>query len=270
MNRVERQAHILQIINQRGFVENEEFARLFFVTQATIRRDIKSLAEQKLIQVEHGGSASIKFLANFSEPRYETKYYLHIEHKRAIAAAVADLIKPGETIILDSGTTNLQIAKFLKQKKIPSLTVITSDIQIARELCNEAGFNVIVLGGVLRKFYYYTYGYFASVLLENLRADKFLLGADAVHVPGGIASSTIDEIIMKQSCIRSSHEVILVIDSSKFKRTAPYRVCTWKEVDWIVTDDHADTSFLEYFQHQGLKVLIALTKKGQEYDLISL
>jgi DeoR/GlpR family transcriptional regulator of sugar metabolism len=146
--------------------------------------------------------------------------------------------------------------------------VITCDIQIARELCAEEGIDVVVLGGVLRKAYYYSYGYYASSVLENLRADKFLLGADAVRVPGGITNSSIDEVVVKQSCIKSSNEVFLVADSSKFKLSAPYRVCAWEDIDWIVTDDEADPRYLEFFQHQGLKVLLASTTKGREYELI--
>ena len=122
MIKIERQAKILQMIRERDFVENEELVRAFMVTSATIRRDLKDLNEQGLIRLDHGGASGTGLINNFVEPLYETKVYLNHEAKRAIGIAAAAMVQEDEVIILDSGTTNAQIAHSL-----PRLATQTPD-----------------------------------------------------------------------------------------------------------------------------------------------
>jgi len=256
MLRFERQAKILQIINERGFIENEELAEFFDVTQATIRRDLKNLAEQNLVKIDHGGSSSMDFLGGFIEPRYETKLYFNITKKMAIAAAAVGLIQDGEAIILDSGTTNMHIARKLRTTNLKNLTVITCDIQIAAELCPEKNMDVVVLGGMLRKSYYSSFGPYARYVLENLRADKAFLGVDAASKETGVTNAALEEIPIKQTMIEVSNETIMVTDSTKFYTHVPYRVCGWDRIDWIVTDDGVSQDYVDFFKQQGLKVTL--------------
>src|SRR3990172_5212933 len=122
MIKIERQAKILQTIRERGFVENEELARSFAVTSATIRRDLKSLSEQGLVRIDHGGASVTGLIDSFVEPLYETKVYLNYEAKRAIGLAAAAMVQEDEVIILDSGTTNAQIAHSLRTLRPKHLT----------------------------------------------------------------------------------------------------------------------------------------------------
>ena len=150
--------------------------------------------------------------------------------------------------------------KSMPTKKIKDLTGITCVIQIALELCTLESIDVIVLGGLSRKVYFYSYGYFASGVLENLRAEILFLGADAIHLPDRITNSTIDEIIVKPSRIKSSNQLILIADSTRDHLSAPCCVCAWEEVDWIITNDEADPCYLEFFQRQSFKVTLTSTK----------
>lgn len=256
MLRAARQAKILQMINERGYVENDELARMFEVTQTTIRRDLKALYEQNLIRLDHRGSFSVDLLGSTIEPRYETKVFVNSDRKRAIGAMAASMVSDGDSIFLDSGTTNAQIALSLKHSQLKNVTVITCDLMVAKELCPEQNFTVVMLGGVLRKSYYSAYGPFTEYFLKNLTAKKFFLGIDAADKDNGIFNLVLEEVPIKQLMIQNSTEVIMVSDSSKFSKNAPYRVCQWEDIDHIITDNCISQDFLDDCRQKNIKVSV--------------
>jgi DeoR/GlpR family transcriptional regulator of sugar metabolism len=261
MLRVARQAKILQLIDERGFVESDELATLLDVTPTTIRRDLRDLSEQELVRLEHGGAFSTNLLGNSVEPLYETKTYLNLEPKRLIGAAAASLVCDGDSIILDSGTTNAQIAHHLKHRPLKSLTVITCDLMVAQDLCTAPHITVIMLGGVLRKSYYSAFGPYTEYFLKNLKADKFFLGVDAANKDNGIFNLVMEEVAIKQLMIQDSDEVIVVCDSSKFGKNAPYKVCPWEKIGHIITDACAGQEYLDCFREKSISVTtVPLTK----------
>ena len=254
MLRVERQARILQLIHERGFIQNEELARIFDVTQATIRRDLKSLHQQNLIRLDHGGSYDIGLMESPGEPLYETKAYVNLERKRLIGLAAARMVNDHDTIILDSGTTNAQIAKSLHKVPLKNVTVVTPDIMVAKELCPEEEIHVVVLGGSLRKFFYSLYGPYTLEILMNIQANKVFLGIDAASLEYGISNLVLDEVPIKKLMIANSQQVIIVSDSSKFNRFAPYHICGWDVIDHVISDDCLDKAHIEFFHSQGISL----------------
>ena len=252
MLRAERQAKILQILREKGFVENNELATLFDVSLVTIRRDIKTLHEQKLIRVEHGGIASVDYLDGGLEPLYETKLYVRQEQKENIAAKAVTFIEDGDTIILDSGTTNFRLALAIRDTHFNNLTVLTTDLMVAKELCSVPNIKVILLGGILRPHFYNAYGPYTELILDNLHADKFFYGADGVSEKHGISSVLLEEVPVKQKMINISDKVILVSDSSKFGSDAPYKVCTWEKINIVISDQELDELYLEFFKNQEI------------------
>jgi DeoR family transcriptional regulator of aga operon len=256
MLRVARQAKILQMITERGFVENEELARLFDVTQTTVRRDLKALAEQNLIKLDHGGSFSVDLLDTAVEPLYETKVYVNHERKRLIGAAAANLVCDGDTLILDSGTTNAEIAHYLKHVQIKNLTVITCDLMVAKVLCPEPNITVVMLGGTLRKSYYSAHGPYTEYFLKNIKAKKAFLGIDAANKENGVFNYVLEEVPIKQLMIQNSDEVIMVSDSSKFGKNALYKVCSWNDIDHVITDDSTSQEYRDCFMQNNVKITI--------------
>jgi DeoR/GlpR family transcriptional regulator of sugar metabolism len=257
MLRVERQAKILQIIRERNFVENDELAQLFDVTQATIRRDLKELSQQNLIRLDHGGSFSNDLLDTSVEPLYETKVFVNHEQKQAIGRAAADLVRDGDAIILDSGTTNACIAHHLRHFHYKKLTVITCDLMVAKELCPEPNIDVVMLGGVLRKSFYSAYGPYTEYFLKNLKANKAFLGIDAANKENGIFNFVLEEVPIKQLMIENSDEVIMVSDSSKFGKNALYKVCSWDVIDQVITDECISQEYIDFYKQNDIKVTIA-------------
>lgn len=254
MKRIERHANILQLIKDRGFIGNDELAKIFNVSIVTIRRDLKILNRQNLVSLEHGGVAAADFIDGIIEPLYETKAYINSEQKQAIGIAAAKLITEGDTIILDSGTTTACIARHLKNSKFNNVTVITNDLIIGKELCPHPGINVLVVGGMLRRSYYTAYGHFTEQFLKHLKAHKAFLGLDAASMTRGISALQLEEIAVKQGMMEISDEVILTADSSKFGTDATYKICDWNVIDRVVTDDDLDKDFVEFFYAANLNV----------------
>ncbi len=255
MLRIERHAKILQVVKERGFIKNDELAKLFGVSLITIRRDLKKLHGQHLITLEHGGvAAALDYIKGMAEPVYETKTYIHPEQKRAIGMSASKLIHEGNTIILDSGTTTACIAQSLKNLKLSNVTVITNDLMIGKELCPYPGITVVVLGGMLRPSYYAAYGHFTEYFLKNLKAHKAFLGIDAASITRGISTSQLEEISVKQSMIEISDEVILTADSSKFGIEATYKICDWNVVDRVITDAGIGKDFREFLNAENIEV----------------
>jgi len=252
MLRIERQAKIIQVIHERGFIENSELARTFNVTLATVRRDLKALNEQGLVRLDFGGVSAASQSETFVEPLYETKVFVNHEAKKAIGMAAAALVQDGDSIILDSGTTNTAIAQSLRSAHLKNLTVITCDLMSAKELCNEQDMNVIVLGGLLRKSYYSTVGPYTEYILRNMHAQKYFLGIDGCDQEHGITNIVLEEVPIKQLQLEISDEVILVADSSKFGKVAPHRVCTWNSIHKVITDNCISQEYQDFFALQKI------------------
>ncbi len=259
MLRVERQAKILQILRDRDYIENNELAKAFDVTLATVRRDLKSLHEQGLIVIDHGGVSARGLLNGDIEPAYETKVFYKHEVKKAIAAEAVKTICDGDTVILDSGTTSLEIARQMRLIHPKNLTVVTCDIMVAKELCPEKNMNVIVLGGLLRKSFYSTYGPYTEYILRQMHANKAFLGIDAASIQSGITNIVLEEVPIKQLMIEISDETIMAADSSKFGKTAPHRVCAWTAIDRVITDDCASQEYQDFFKSQNMQIQTVAT-----------
>lgn len=256
MYRIERQAKILQIIKDRKFIETSVLADLFKVSLITIRRDLKKLGKQGLINLERGGVSVVDYLDSRIEPLYETKVYINIEKKKAIAEKAVELIKDSDTVILDSGTTNYQIACQLRKINIKNITIFTTDIMIATVLCTALNIKVFVLGGLLRPLFYNVYGLFTEKHLQELKVNKIFLGVDAVSPKRCISNLQFEEVAVKEKMIESSDNVIMVADSSKFDIDAPYKICNWTDIDAVITDDKIPRDYIEIFESNGIQTYI--------------
>lgn len=256
MLQVERQVNIFKLIKEKSFLTIKGLEDIFHVSSITIRRDLKELSKQGLIRQVHGGAVDIASLSTSFEPLYKTKLYLNYEKKQAIAKKAVEFINSGETIILDSGTTTLQIAMKLKNKRFKDLGIVTNDIKIADELCAVEHLEVIVLGGVLRKYLYTLYGSFAIDFLKQIKVNKFFLAADAISKENGISNANIEEVSIKKLMIQNSQNVILVADSTKFNKDAFCKVCGWGKINSIITDDKISNNFIKFFKEINISYQI--------------
>lgn len=256
MLRAERQARILQLIREKGYVQSNELIELFNVSHVTIRRDLVALAQQHLIHLEHGGATSIDFLKGLAEPIYDTKLYVNSDKKIALAEEAIKFIVDGDILILDSGTTNFHLAQKLKAAKFTRLTVITSDIMVAKELTTNPNISLIMLGGIMRTSYFNVYGPFTELILSNLKATKLFMGFDGANIPRGLSLNILEEVPVKQKMIEICDQVIAFGDSSKYDIEAPYHICDWGKIHRVVVNQSINKNFLSYFKERGIECFL--------------
>jgi DeoR family fructose operon transcriptional repressor len=230
----ERKAEILQLIESGQPVKVGDLSQRFDVSESTIRRDLQELENGGLIQRTHGGAISVQ--ASF-ELSYQEKEIRNLEEKQRIAKAAVELVKDGETVFLDSGTTTLQIAFALWGKRI---TVATNSMDIAQVFMEDPQVEVIVLGGSLRKGVHSLVGFLTNEMLARLHFDKVFLAANAVDHDLGVTTPNLTEAETKRHMVKAGKKVILVVDHSKIWEKAMCKICSLSEIDLLLTDAGLD------------------------------
>ncbi|RJS61937.1 DeoR/GlpR family DNA-binding transcription regulator [Bacillus sp. PK3_68] len=231
MSSYERKKSILEQLHIYGKVEITELSEALSVSPMTIRRDLDLLEKQKKLIRTHGGAVLPQALIN--EQSFASKAGSAVEEKKQIALEAVSLVKPNMTVLLDSGTTTLEIARLLKNN-VPA-TVITNDIQIAAELM-DSHLEVIIIGGRLQNDVGALFGSLAENTLRNMHVDLFFMGAHAIHSAFGITAPTLEKAAVKQEMIKTAEKVVLVADSSKFHQKAFSKVCDLDFVTTVITD----------------------------------
>src|SRR5918998_1661975 len=227
MLNLERQAKILEMLEEHGKVEVGDLSRRLGASEVTIRKDLKELHARGLLLRAHGGAVR-------AETSLQIKAALHAEEKRRIGAAAAALVADGESIILDSGTTTQQVARYLRERR--GLKVITNALNVAAELTGSGEVEVILLGGILRQNSGSLVGQFAEEMLRQFSVDKLFLAVDAVDLEFGLSTPNLDESHVNQAMVRAARETILVADSSKLGRRSLSRIVPLSDVARVVTD----------------------------------
>ncbi len=226
-----RKKRIMEELALSGKVEILDLVRLLDVSAMTIRRDLDELEKQKKLIRTHGGAALPQ--AIIGEQTYEEKLSAAHAQKQEIARIAATLVNDGMRVLLDSGTTTLEIAKLLKTKN--NLTIVTNDIKIAAELVDSRA-EVILLGGKLQNGVGAVLGSYAEEMLQHIHVDILFLGAHAVHDKLGITSATLEKAIVKRKMIDASEIVYLTADSQKFDKKAFAKIADIDSITGIITD----------------------------------
>jgi len=251
----ERRRKIVAMVEQQGRATVEELAALFGVSTVTVRIDLEHLARAGSLARTHGGALPAANAAVLDAP-LSVKATQHQPEKVRIAQAAAAMIRSGETIILDSGTTTAEIARQITRLRLESLTVITNALNIALELSGPAHIRVLMLGGMLRPLSYSLVGPHAEQALEGLTADKLFLGVDGVDPDVGVTTPEPLEAELNALMIRISRETIAVCDSSKLGRRSLSVIAPVSSLRQIITDDAASPAMVAALRAQGARVLL--------------
>jgi len=232
MSPSKRKNEILQTLHKHGKVKIDDLSQLLDVSSMTIRRDLDILEKEgELIRI-HGGAVLAKPLVQ--EVTFTQKESMELERKKDIAKKAVTFVKDGQTILLDSGTTTLEIAKLLKTRN--NITVITNDIHIASFLL-DSELKVIVTGGELQNNVGTLYGPQTDIFLQNVYVDILFLGAPAVDIKAGVTTPTLEKAMLKQLMIKAAEATWLVADTTKLDTKAFAKVCDLKELTGFITDD---------------------------------
>ena len=249
--KLKRKDTILQLLAENRIMKAGEFAELFQVSMETIRRDLNELEDMKLIRRVHGGAMLYTEYGN--EPDYTYRTSENYSEKMAIAKKAAELVNDGDSIIIDLGTTTLELARFLKEKK--DLTIFTNSLKIAYELMAEEDITVILLGGKVRHGEGTTSGYWAEEMISEFFVDKLFMGVGAITSSDGIMDYHMEEANFRRHCIKQAKQVIALADYSKFGIKALNQVCKAEAIDYVVTDEKADKKIVKELKTLGIQVI---------------
>lgn len=228
----DRRAKIIEEIERVGIVKVSTLSKNFGVSEVTIRNDLVQLEKKNILIRAHGGA--MKYQRVGVDYELDVKSNKNLSEKQKIGKRAAQLIKEGDTIILDSGTTTLEIAKNLSN--INNLTVITNSLNIAGQLVNFNNVKVIVPGGNLRRKSLSLIGPIADNSIKNYYCDMVFLGVDGIDTNYGISTPNSEEAYLNNIMISISREVIVVTDSSKFLRKSFAFIAPLSKIDTIITD----------------------------------
>jgi DeoR family transcriptional regulator, aga operon transcriptional repressor len=250
----ERRRLIVDLVEQQGRATVEELATRFGTSTVTIRADLDALARSSAIARSHGGALPVAPATNDTPLNIkETRWHAQ---KLRIGQAAAKMIQDGETIILDSGSTTVEIARQIRQMKFESLTVITNALNIALELSGLPHIRVMMLGGLLRDTSYSLVGPDAEQALSKLSADKLFLGVDGLDPVVGVTTPDPLEASLNALMIRVSRETIAVFDASKLGQRSLSVITTVQHLHRAITDSSAEAKAVESLRGAGVEVTL--------------
>lgn len=259
----ERRRAIVQQLVQSPVVTVSDLSDRFRVSEVAIRRDLESLEDQGLLRRIHGGAVALNSIvqANGSSSAHLCsipKGTANSEAKHRIGRAAAELVRGGERVIFDSGSTVLHVAHYvaLGLGSADTLTAITSSLPVVSELAQHSAFNLIILGGVYLPKNQMVVGPQTIEQLRGLYADKLFLGADGLTFSYGLTASNVLEAEVDRVAVAAASEVIVVSDSSKIGVVGLTSIMPLTRMKKLITDSGAPADFVAALREQEIEVII--------------
>lgn len=248
---VERRDSIIQRIQKDGKVRVDKLSEEFDVSSVTIRNDLDFLELKGILHRTHGGALLRKNV--YEDPTLEEKQKRHSEEKQLIGGRAAEMIEDGDSILLDSGTTTLEIARRLNNKQ--NLTIMTNAIQIAMDLMSKNEMTVMLTGGTIRSESYSLVGPDAESVISNYFFDKLFLGVDGLDMDHGLTTPNPMEAQLNRIMVERSREVIAVTDSSKLGRHSFSFICDLDVISTIITDSKITPEFEKRLMKKDINII---------------
>lgn len=250
----ERRHRIVELLREHGKVTVEALAARFVTSAVTIRTDLAALEAERALERTHGGALLRR---DDDDQPLNVKRTLHHAEKVRIAKAAVALIKDGETVILDSGTTTAEIAKQIRKLEVRSINVITNALNVAVLLADVPSVRLIMPGGILRPESNSLSGHMAEAALADLQADRLFLGADGLDPERGVMTPHLPEALLNAKMIAISRQVIAVADSSKLMRRNISLIARVEQLHMLITDSGADPDVVAELRRRGVEVRLA-------------
>lgn len=249
----QRREKIFELIQEDGSAKVINLAKIFKVTEVTIRQDLEKLEKDGLIIKEHGG-AYLKDIKDQVQS-FSLGHKENIDKKELIAKKCIEFIENGDSIILDSGSTTTEIAKHLKGFK--NLTVITNSLNIALMLGAEPGIVLIVTGGEFKPPTLSLTGQKAADSFKGLYAQKLFLATAGISLKAGLTYPSISDLVVKKAMIDAAETTYLVADSTKIGKSAFASLGALSLIDYIITDNGIEEKHKEIFKNNEIELIIA-------------
>ncbi len=246
----QRRQRILAELLDKKHVTIRDLALNMGLSEATVRRDLKAMADDQQLTLVHGGAT----LPRNGDYSIQAKRVRQVEEKTVIGRLAADLVRDGDQVFLDSGTTCGAMAPDLRRRR--GVTVITNSLRLAGEL---DGLSVILLGGQYRADRMDAVGPITVSTLEQLRGYSAFLGADGLSMDFGPSAADIDSAHLHRLVVDHAREATLVVDHTKFASPSLFRIVEWHKISRLVTDQLPDQPWRDFLEQRGIDLVCPQT-----------
>jgi DeoR family transcriptional regulator, fructose operon transcriptional repressor len=246
-----RRRLLQDLITRQGYATLEELVRILGVSESTIRRDLETLDLAGSIKRTHGGAIYAGEVR--SMPAFDERTGTAVAEKSAIGQAAADMLEDGDTVLLDGGTTTLEVARALVGRRVQ---VVTNSLPIAQLLASSQQTDLILIGGYVYPRTGVALGPLAIATMQSIRVRRAILGAGGI-VAEGIYNSNSLLVESERQMMSCGQEVIIVADHSKFGRLALARLCGLEEVNQIVVDSGLSDEHRAMLESAGVRIHVA-------------
>lgn len=246
-----RREKIVEIVNEKNTISNEDIMSEFGVSIETVRRDLAYLEERGMLERVYGGAVKKRFMS--VEPKYLNRESVNPTQKQAIARRAEKLILNGQTVFFDLGTTVQIVADLLASDK--KITAFTNSLRTAISLADKNQ-DVILTGGKVRGGEYSVAGSISEDCMANFNVDIAIIGVGGI-TEDGITDFIIDEARLRSKVIKNAQKVVAIADFSKIGVKAPCKVCALQDVDVFITDDKAPQEIIKKLEKSGVQVIVA-------------
>lgn len=245
----ERQNKILKLLGKNDQTSVNELSEKLEVSSVTIRQDLKFLEAEGLLKRVHGG-AVLKDADDLTN-----RLGMNYEKKLRIAKKVASYVNEGETILIESGSVNVLLARELL--KIKKVTIITTNVYIARQFRKNEQANIIILGGIYQHDSETLVGKITKACIDQINIDKAFVGIDGYSKEAGFTIRDLFRAEISSYIIQKAKDVFIVSDSSKFGKTELTNICYPKDIQHVATNTDLETEFKKELEKAGLDVILA-------------
>jgi DeoR/GlpR family transcriptional regulator of sugar metabolism len=245
----DRRERILAEVAEKGHVTVRDLASGIAVSEATVRRDLKALADGNQIQLVYGGAAQLRT----SDYSFRAKARRNFDAKRAIGRLAAELVGDDEQIFIDSGTTCFEMAAMLKRKR--GLTIIVNSARLVMELPDAPGITVFTLGGRYRPDRMDTVGPLATATLDQLRGYLAFIGSDGLSMDFGPTASDSESAFLYRQAVRNARQTCLLVDRSKFLTPSLFKIVEWEAISKVLTDGAPPPEWAEFLASRQIQCM---------------
>ncbi len=247
----QRKQYILEILKRDGQVIAKTVSQELGLSEDTIRRDLRELAQEGLLQRVHGGALPVSpAIATFA-----VREDILQEEKVAIGKAAARLIKNGQVVILDGGTTAIQVARHLDRNL--QATIVTHSARTALELVNYPDIEIVLIGGRLFKHSIVSVGAAAIEAISHIRADIYFMGVTGIHPVAGLSTGDLEEAYIKLALSRQAAETIVLASHEKLGAASPYVVTSLNDISGMIVEQAVSEEILLPYRQLGLSIIKA-------------
>ncbi|GAA4794207.1 DeoR/GlpR family DNA-binding transcription regulator [Olivibacter ginsenosidimutans] len=248
MIKAERQQRLTAHVKDKQTAQLAELSRLLNVSEDTVRRDIKELADLGIIKAVRGGAIAHSPVP----PHFRDREHLQVAQKEIIAQKALHFIENGQVVFFDGGTSSLAVAAALPPDK--QIVAVTNSFPIATILEDHPLAEVLFFGGRLNKKSFTTVGIETIEAIRNVRADVSFLGICSIDLAAGITTVDYDDALIKRSIVMNSKNIIALSTINKLETAESFYVCPVDAIDVILTDAEVDAELYQAFQERGVAI----------------